>query len=73
MTGFVDKSHKDSFKEPLTKIVDVIQELKQKQDDKPEATFTLKDILQKFDKEMDLVDKGVIDDILVEQKWKRKR
>ena len=73
MTGFVDKSHKDSFKEPLTKIVDVIQELKQKQDDKPEATFTLKDILQKFDKEMDLVDKGVIDDILVEQKWKRRR
>lgn len=73
MTGFVDKSHKDSFKEPLIKIVDVIQELKQKQDDKPEATFTLKDILEKFDKEMDLVDKGVIDDILVEQKWKRKR
>ena len=33
----------------------------------------MKDLLARFDKEMDQSDKDVIEDILVEQKWKRRR
>lgn len=73
MTGFVEKGSRDIFKEPLTKIVDVVQEFKEKIKDRPDAMFSLKDILQRFDKDMDESDKDVIEDILVEQKWKRKR
>jgi hypothetical protein len=72
LTGFVEKQSRDTFKAPLTKIVDVVQELKEKMADRPDALFTLKDILQKFGKEMDQSDKDTIDDLLVEQKWKRR-
>ena len=41
--------------------------------DRPEASFSVKDLLARFDKEMDQSDKDVIEDILVEQKWKRRR
>jgi hypothetical protein len=73
ITGFIEKSSRDIFKQPLIKIVDVIQEFKEKAKDRPDATFSLTDILHRFDKDMDQSEKDVIEDILVEQKWKRKR
>jgi septal ring factor EnvC (AmiA/AmiB activator) len=69
MANFASKDKVDEYKSPLTKIVDVIQELKEKQKESPDKIYPLNDVLKRFDKEMDSTEKDLIDDILKEQKW----
>ena len=69
MSNFASKDEVDEFKSPLVKIVDVIQELKEKQKESPDKIYPLNDVLKRFDKEMDSAEKELIDDILKEQKW----
>jgi hypothetical protein len=64
ISNFASKDKVDEYKSPLTKIVDVIQELKDK-------IYPLNDVLKRFDKEMDSSEKELIDDILKEQKWRK--
>lgn len=71
MANFASKDIVDEYKSPLIKIVDVIQELKEKQKDSPDKTYPLKDLLTRFDKEFDSHEKDLIDNILRELKWKR--
>jgi len=69
MCNFATKEKVEEFKSPLVKIVDVIQELKEKQKESPDRVYPLNEILKRFDKEMDSDEKTLIDDILKEQKW----
>ena len=69
LANFASKDAVDEYKSPLTKIVDVIQELKEKQKESPERVYPLTEVLKRFDKEMDSTEKDLIDDILKEQKW----
>ena len=69
LANFASKDKVDEYKSPLTKIVDVIQELKEKQKESPERVYPLNEVLKRFDKEMDSTEKDLIDDILKEQKW----
>jgi hypothetical protein len=69
MNDFVHKNKVDEFKSPLVKIIDVIQELKEKQKDSTDKVYPLNEILKRFDKEMDSHEKDLIKDILKEQKW----
>jgi hypothetical protein len=69
MNNFATKDKVEEFKSPLVKIVDVIQELKEKQKESPDKIYPLNEILKRFDKEMDSHEKDLIDDILKEQKW----
>jgi hypothetical protein len=69
MCNFSTKEKVEEFKSPLVKIVDVIQELKEKQKESPDKIYPLNEILKRFDKEMDSHEKDLIDDILKEQKW----
>ena len=69
MNDFVHKDKVDEFKSPLVKIIDVIQELKEKQKDSTDKVYPLTEILKRFDKEMDSHEKDLIKDILKEQKW----
>lgn len=71
MSNFIPTSVVDKYKSPLVKIVDVIQELKEKQKDFPEKQYPLKELLTRFDKEMDSHEKDLIDEILSNLKWKR--
>lgn len=71
MANFASKDTVDEYKSPLIKIVDVIQELKEKQKDSPERTYPLKELLTRFEKEFDSHEKDLIDGILRELKWKR--
>ena len=69
MNDFVHKDKVDEFKSPLVKIIDVIQELKEKQKDSTDKIYPLTEILKRFDKEMDSHEKDLINGILKEQKW----
>ena len=69
MCNFATKDKVDEFKSPLVKIVDVIQELKEKQKESPDRVYPLTEVLKRFDKEMDSTEKNLIDEILKEQKW----
>jgi hypothetical protein len=69
MCNFATKDKLDEFRSPLVKIVDVIQELKEKQKESPDRVYPLNEILRRFDKEMDSTEKDLIDEILREQKW----
>jgi hypothetical protein len=69
MCNFATKEKVEEFKSPLVKIVDVIQELKQKQKESPDRVYPLSEILKRFDKEMDSHEKDLIEEILREQKW----
>jgi len=71
MANFTSKDHVDEYKSPLTKIVDVIQEFREKYKENPDRTFTLDELLKKFDKEMDSHEKSLIDNLLAELRWKR--
>lgn len=59
------------FKNTLVKIVDIMQELKEKKKDDPTRKFDLEYILTRLDKDMDESEKDVIEQILKEQKWKK--
>jgi hypothetical protein len=69
MCNFATKDKLDEFRSPLVKIVDVIQEFKEKQKESPDRVYPLNEILKRFDKEMDSTEKDLIDEILREQKW----
>jgi uncharacterized coiled-coil DUF342 family protein len=69
LANFASKDTVNEYKSPLVKIVDVIQELKEKQKELPDRVYPLAEILKKFDKEMDSDEKDLIDGILREQKW----
>ena len=69
MNDFVHKDKVDEFKSPLVKIIDVIQELKEKQKESPDRIYPLTEVLKRFDKEMDSHEKDLINEILKEQKW----
>jgi peptidoglycan hydrolase CwlO-like protein len=69
MANFASKDTVDEYKSPLTKIVDVIQDLKEKQKDSPDRVYPLNEILKRFDKEMDSHEKDLINDLLKELKW----
>ena len=69
MNDFVHKDKVDEFKSPLVKIIDVIQELKEKRKDSADKVYPLTEILNRFDKEMDSHEKDLINGILKEQKW----
>lgn len=71
MANFTSKDTVDEYKAPLIKIVDVIQELKEKQKDYPDKIFSLQNILDKLDRDMDKPEKDLIDDILKQLKWKK--
>lgn len=71
MSNFASKDKVDEFKSPLVKIVDVIQELKEKQKESPKKVFELVEILKRFDKEMDSSEKDLIDELLKELKWRK--
>jgi len=71
MANFASKDTVDEYKGPLVKIVDVIQELKEKQKDNPDKTYSLQNILDKLDRDMDRPEKDLIDDILKQLKWKK--
>ena len=71
LANFASKDTVDEYKSPLTKIVDVIQELKERQKESPDRVYPLVEVLKRFDKEMDSHEKDLIDQILVELKWKR--
>ena len=67
--GFSTKSKVDEYKSPLVKIIDVIQEFKVDATRNPYKNFTVQNILNQLDKDMDKPEKDLIDDILKEQKW----
>ena len=69
MSNFATKDKIYEFKSPLVKIVDVIQELKEKQKESPDKVYLLTEVLKRLDKEMDSHEKDLIDEILKEQKW----
>jgi hypothetical protein len=69
LANFTSRDVVDEYKSPLVKIVDVIQELKEKQKESPDRVYPLSEILKRFDKEMDSDEKNLIDGILREQKW----
>lgn len=69
LANFTSKDTVNEFKSPLVKIVDVIQELKEKQKESADRVYPLSEVLKRFDKEMDSDEKNLIDDILKEQKW----
>ena len=71
MANFTSKDRVDEYKSPLTKIVDVIQEFREKHKENPDRTFTLDELLKKFDKEMDSHEKSLIDDLLTELRWRK--
>jgi hypothetical protein len=59
------------YKTTLTKIVDVVQEFRVKENEKEGDNFSLNDFLTKLSIEMDSADKDLVQEILVEQKWKK--
>jgi len=69
IANFATVDKVQQFKAPLVKIVDVIQELKEKQKEYPDKLYPLNELLNRFEKEMDRDEKNLIDDILREQKW----
>lgn len=71
MSKLVSVDKFDEYKTPLIKIIDVIQELKEKQKDNPDKLYSIQNLLDKFDKEMDSHEKGLVNNILKELKWKR--
>lgn len=69
MCNYATKDKVDEFKSPLVKIVDVIQAFKVKQKEMPDKVYSLNQILDKFDKDLDKPEKDLIDELLKELKW----
>jgi uncharacterized coiled-coil DUF342 family protein len=61
----------DEYKSPLIKIIDVIQELKEKQKENPDKFYGIQILLDKLDRDMDRPEKDLIDNILKQLKWKK--
>lgn len=71
ISNLVSKDKFDQYKAPLIKIIDAIQDIKIKQKENPEKSFTIQNILDQLDRDMDSNEKNLIDNILKELKWKK--
>lgn len=71
ISNLVSKEKLDECKAPLIKIVDVIQDVKNKQKENPNKSFGIQDVLDQLDRDMDRPEKDLIDDILKQLKWKK--
>lgn len=71
MCSFVSSASRDKYKGALVKTVDAIQTLREKKKQGSEKSYTLEDVLSCLDKEMNDADKALINEILIEQKWKK--
>ncbi len=72
MCNFVSSTSRDKYKKTLTKVVDVIQDLIEKKKHASEKTYTLENVLSRLSEEMNDDEKALINEILIEQKWKNK-
>lgn len=71
LCNFVKTNDMVKYKTTLTKIVDVIQEFKVKEAEKEGDNFSLNDLLTKLSINMDEADKNTVNQILIEEKWKK--
>jgi len=71
MCNFVSSTSRDKYKGALVKVVDAIQTLREKKEQGSEKSYTLEDVLACLDREMNDGDKALINEILIEQKWKK--
>jgi len=71
ISNLISKDKFDQYKAPLIKIVDVIQDFKEKHKDNPDKPFKIQYIFDQLDKDMDRGEKDLVDSILKELKWKK--
>ena len=71
LCNFVKTNDMIKYKTTLTKIVDVIEDFKVKEQIKEGDDFTLNEFLTKLSIDMDQSDKNTVNEILIEQKWKK--
>ncbi len=69
LSNFVKTNEMVKYKITLTKIVNVIQAFKIKEDEKEGDNFSLNEFLNDLAKEMDSSEKEVVQQILKEEKW----
>lgn len=72
LSNFVRSEEKTKYKNTLVKIVDAIQEFKEDIKRDPKKEYSLIEILNKLNADMDQNEKDLIDEILIEQKWRKK-
>ena len=71
ISNYVDKQFHDKYKSALDKIVDTIQDMKNKNEVLPEdKKYKLEDLFENLSKVMDEEDKESIKECLKELKWK---
>lgn len=70
LSDLVSKSDAIKYKEPLVKIINTVQALKEKVKDNPNRIITLEKILLELDRTLDKPEKDLIDEILIEEKWR---
>lgn len=71
ISNYVDKQYHDKYKSALDKIVDTIQDMKNKNEALPEdKKYKLEDLFENLSKVMDEEDKESIKECLKELKWK---
>lgn len=71
MSKFVDAHEHDRYKETLDIIVDTIQEYRVIETKFPEKQYKISELLENLKGVMDQKHKDVIEELLVNQKWKR--
>lgn len=71
ISNLVSKDTFNEYRQPLVKIIDVIQELKLKQAENPDKIFSIQNILDELDKDMDKPEKDLVEKILKDLKWKK--
>lgn len=72
LSNFVRSEEKVKYKKTLVKIIDVIQEFKEDIKRDPKKEYSLLEILNKLNADMDEDEKDLIDEILIEEKWRKK-
>jgi len=75
MAGLAPSSALTKYKTVLTKVVDVIQSMKERNSyiGDTQTKMDLTEVLSKLSHEMNDDDKSLIDEILVEQKWRKSK
>lgn len=71
MSKLVSAEQFDQYRSPLIKIIDIVQEYKVQQEQKPDKVITIQDILDEFDREMDKPEKDLVKKILKDLNWKK--
>jgi len=72
MAKYTSSAVTQSYKQTLIKIIDTIETLKQKQKDNPSVKYELDQVLNKLSQNMNDSNKTIIDNILVEEKWRHR-